>query len=265
MITVDNFNSVAEGANALSSGGRYYGGGTLVMRDANYAEENLERIVRVSDPTLNEIRTQGNRQILGAGVTMAQIIRTRETEHLSDVAKAVGGPAIRSAATLGGNLFAPNPYGDFAVAMLALSGIVSVTGAGEQGIEQFLASRDSFAGIVQNVSLAVPDRGTFRFRKVSRIKPKGVSVMSIAAWLPQSAGRISNARIAFGVMGPHPIRAKAAEQALEGAQLDEATVDRAVATLNNDLRPMDDAIASGWYRSEVAPIHLKRMLLERSG
>ena len=39
---------------------------------------------------------------------------------LKPVAKSIGGPAIRNMATVGGNLFARYPYGDFAVALLAL-------------------------------------------------------------------------------------------------------------------------------------------------
>ena len=263
MIDVQTFNTLGEATQAVSSGGRYYGGGTLVMRAINYcAEDGLDRVVRVSDPSLKEIRMEGNRLLLGAGVTMSELIRNRDTEFLSNVARAVGGPAIRSAATIGGNLFAPHPYGDFATALLALDAQVVTADGSQQALDVFLTSRDHFSGIVRSVSLVVPDRGAFRFKKVSRVKPKGVSVMSIAAHLPQSAGRISNAKIAFGAMGPTPVLANGAARVLEGASLDQATADRAGAELKNDLRPHDDPIATAWYRSEVAPIHLKRLLLE---
>ena len=70
--------------------------------------------------------------------------------------------------------------------LLALDATVSVTGgysASETPLEEFLASRDrGTRGLVASVSfprLANPD--AFRFRKVSRVKPKGVAVLSIAA------------------------------------------------------------------------------------
>jgi hypothetical protein len=47
---------------------------------------------------------------------------------LAPVARSIGGPAVRAAATVGGNLFAPSPYGDFSVALLALGAIVSREG-----------------------------------------------------------------------------------------------------------------------------------------
>jgi len=38
---------------------------------------------------------------------------------------------------------------------------------------------------------------------------------------------------------------------------------QAVAAATTGLTPPDDAIASGWYRKAVAPVHLRRVLLER--
>ncbi|MEM9277835.1 MAG: FAD binding domain-containing protein, partial [Pseudomonadota bacterium] len=248
MISVEKYNSLSEAADSVASGGRYYGGGTLVMRAVNYAEEGYDRLVVAHDPVLKEIRVDGNRLVIGAGVTMAEIVGSKDAGFLAVAARSIGGPAIRNAATVGGNLFAEHPYGDFTTALLALDATVTMSGGIQQDLEQFLSSRENITGIVQSVSCTLPDRGTFRFRKISRVKPKGISVMSIAAWLPQPGGRISNARIAFGAMGPASLRAKGAEQALEGSGLDETSADRAGAALSNDLQPFDDPIASAWYR-----------------
>ena len=75
---------------------------------------------------------------------MAQIIANRELAFLHPVARAVGGPAIRNMATVGGNLFAPSPYGDFTAALLALDATVAMQGGysgRETPLEEFLASR----------------------------------------------------------------------------------------------------------------------------
>ena len=48
-------------------------------------------------------------------------------------------------ATVGGNLFAPAPYGDFTVALLALDATVAVQGGysgRETPLEEFLAARE---------------------------------------------------------------------------------------------------------------------------
>jgi CO/xanthine dehydrogenase FAD-binding subunit len=261
MLSVNIYDTLAEAAGAMNTDTRYLGGGTLVMRAVNYGDQSFNRIVRARDPSMRLIHTEGNRIVVGAGTTMADIIRSPDLAFLSIAARSVGGPAIRNMATVGGNLFAPSPYGDLATALLALDATVRMADGREQPIEQFLAQRDAERGLVAAVAIARPGASDFKFAKVSRIKPKGLSVLSIAAWLPRQGGRISNVRIAFGAMGPTPLRAKAAEQALEGASLDEQGIAGALAAATNGLEPADDAIASAWYRREVAPVHLKRLLL----
>lgn len=85
--------------------------------------------------------------------------------------------------------------------------------------------------------------------------------MSIAALLPLSGGRVQGARISFNGMGATPLRAKAAERALEGETLDAAGVAAACAACLDGLDPQDDALATAWWRRETAPVHLRRLLL----
>ena len=112
-----------------------------------------------------------------------------------------------------------------------------------------------------SVSLPRPASAeAFRYSKVARVKPKGASVLTIAAHIPLSGGRVAGARIAFGSMGATPLRAKSAERALEGRALDAATIAAAAAAALEGLAPVDDALASAWYRREVAGVHLRRLL-----
>jgi CO/xanthine dehydrogenase FAD-binding subunit len=85
--------------------------------------------------------------------------------------------------------------------------------------------------------------------------------MSISALLPLSNGRVSGARIAYGAMGPAPMRAKSAERALEGRTLDAAGIAPALAVAHDGAAPADNAIGSAWWRREILPIHLRRLLL----
>ncbi len=139
---------------------------------------------------------------------MAAILARPELSFLHPAARAVGGPAVRNMATVGGNLFAPSPYGDLAVALLALDAqVLLASGYGQPRatpLEEFFASRDrGNPGLVAAVSFNRPGNpGDLRFRKVSRVKPKGLSVLTIAALLPMAGGRVSQARVAYGAMGP---------------------------------------------------------------
>ena len=265
-VTVKTFATSGEAAAALSSdrGARYLGGGTLVMRALNEGDIAISTIVRASDHALMRIDAAGSRVTIGAGVTFAKIIAERDLAFLHAPARSIGGPAVRNMGTVGGNLFASSPYGDFTVALLALDATVAVQsglGAREVGIEEFLQSRERQAGLVLSISCQKPaSAGAFRYRKIARIKPKGGSVITLAAHLPTSSGRIVGARIALGSMAPMQLRAKSAERALEGRPLDAATISAAAAAATEGTSPTDNALASAWYRREIVGVHLRRLL-----
>ncbi|MBB5752740.1 FAD binding domain-containing protein [Prosthecomicrobium pneumaticum] len=260
-LTVRTFPDTGAAAAALAAAGsRYLGGGTLVVRQANEGDLSFSTFVRSTDPALKAIAVEDGRVRLGAGVTMAAIAAHPALAFLAPAAKAVGGPAIRNMATVGGNLFAPSPYGDLATALLALDATVTVGGAAVP-IDLFLAGRERHAAeIVEAVAFAVPAAGAFRFRKASRVKPKGAAVVTVAALVATEGGTVTAARIALGAMADRPVRAEAAEAALIGRPLTAEGIAEALAAAGDGLDPPTDAIASGWYRRAVLPVHLGRLL-----
>jgi CO/xanthine dehydrogenase FAD-binding subunit len=261
-LALQSFATVKEAEAALSAAGtRYLGGGTLVVRAANEGDLSFSIMVRATDPDLAKIEIAYGTARLGASVTMAEIARHKELGAIAPAARAVGGPAVRNMATVGGNLFASAPYGDFAVALLALDATVHAGGE-DMPVEAFLAAREKNRAIVSSVRFNLPGEGGFRFLKASRVKPKGTSVVSIAASVEQDAkGGVTAARIALGCMADRPMRAKAAEKALIGKPLTREGIAGAVATVGEGTRPITDAIASAWYRAEVLPVHFARLLL----
>lgn len=262
---IETYPTLAEAARAMG-GAAYMGGGTVVMREVN-AGVAPDRIVRAKDPALSVIRVSADAVSLGAGVTMAQVLAERALDFLHPVARVIGGPQVRNMGTVGGNLFAPHPYGDFAVALLALGARATLVGQGARAVEDLMRDRagsGARAPLVASVEFARPRPGTFGFLKVSRVKPKGVSVMSLAVLAPRDGGRMRGVRVAFGAMGPAPMRGSGAERALEGQAPDAATIARAAAQAAEGLEPPTDALATSWYRREVAGVHLRR-LLERLG
>lgn len=262
-LTVETYPTMAEAARALgaSRSARFLGGGTLLMRAVNEADGAFDRIVRTTDPALAEIRAGAGSVSLGAHVTMAAILAHRDTAFLAPVARIIGGPQIRSAATVAGNLFAERPYGDFAGALLALGASVVTADGRRDSIEELMRPGGGQRPLVASIEVPVP-QDALLFRKVSRVKPKGVSVLSIAAVLPRRGGRIEGARIVFTGMGPRPMRAPGAERALNGQTLDPGVIERAAAAAAEGLSPVDDALATAWYRREVASVHLARLLKE---
>ncbi|GIX13628.1 MAG: oxidoreductase [Paracoccaceae bacterium] len=257
-VTVETHASLAEAARAVEAGATLIAGGTIVMRRVNAGDQRLTRIVRVADPAFARISGGGGTISIGAGATMAAIAAHRDLDFLAPVARQLGGPALRNMATIGGNLFARAPYGDMAVALLALGARVTGT-SGARPVEDLLRARDR-AGLVFAIEVPRPRPGEFAWAKITRVHPYGSPVLTIAVHAPREGGRLRGVRVAFGGMGPGPVRATGAERALEGQPLDAATIARAAQAAAEGLEPVDDAVASAWYRREVAGVHLRRVL-----
>lgn len=263
-LTLQTFPTVdgARAALAANESTRYLGGGTLVVRQANEGDISFSGYVRAADPALAEITVADDRARLGASVTMGRIIADERLARLAQAARAVGGPAIRNMATVGGNLYASAPYGDLGVALLALDAAVTIDGA-SLPLETFLAARDTVyaRALVSAVEFDLAEAEDLRFLKVSRVKPKGASVVTIAACIEEKDGTITRARIAYGCMADRPVRAPEVEAALAGKPRTADGIREALAVATDGMDPVTDAIASGWYRAQVLPVHLGRLLL----
>ncbi|HJS30150.1 MAG TPA: FAD binding domain-containing protein, partial [Anaerolineales bacterium] len=120
-------------------------GGTLAMPLINDGVSFPDAVLSLRHTGLDYIRSEEGYVALGAAVRMSQVIAWDGIPMLSQAARQIGGWAIRNMATAGGNLFAPPPAGDFAVALLALDArlrIVSPSG------ERKLPLRDFYTGFM---------------------------------------------------------------------------------------------------------------------
>lgn len=263
-LTLQTFPTTDAAGAALAADGasRYLGGGTLVVRDANEGDISFSSYIRATDPALSSIAVEGGRATIGASVTMGRLIADVRLHCLSKAAHSVGGPAIRNMATAGGNLYAPAPYGDLGVALLALDATVEISGASVP-LAQFFIDRDTrhARSVIKSISFVLPGDGALRFAKTARVKPKGVSVVTIAAVIEENNGAITNARVAYGCMADRPMRARSVEAALIGKPRTAEGIADALAIATEGTDPVTDAIASAWYRSQVLPVHLGRLLL----
>jgi CO/xanthine dehydrogenase FAD-binding subunit len=249
---------------------RVIGGGTVLVRMTNTGDATIHTLVRLDDAASRSIQVDGAQVVLGSSVTMSQVIRHPDLGWLSPAARAVGGPAIRNMATVGGNLFGSAPYGDFATALLALD--ARLTLYGPQGrmdlpIAEFFARRtpELCKALVHSISFTAVAPGQLLYRKVSRTRPKGIAILTIAAALVERHGVIAKARVAYGAMSNTPMRAVAVESAIVGKPRTLDGVSEALAAALQGTEPADDPISSAWYKSAVLPVHLRRLLVGEGG
>lgn len=241
-------------------------GGTLAMPLINEGVSVPEKVVGLKKAGLNYLKESNGQYVIGASTTMTQMTAQDDIPILQEAANAVGGWAIRNAATVGGNLFAPPPGGDFAVALLALDAKLTLTS--EKG-ERIISLSDFYTGFMTNVLLpdeiiteiSIPiQEGTSAYTKFGRRQANTPSIVTVAAYLVFDGETVSEARIGLNAVGPHPFRATKAEKLLIGKSLDDQAIGDAAEMAAEESEPFTDAIASEWYRRKMVPVIVKRTL-----
>jgi len=162
---------------------------------------------------------------------------------------------IRNRATLAGNLVTASPIGDSAPVLLSLEAAVVLTsGRGERTVplaEFFTGYRKTVLAADEVMREVIVPRGTWsrvEFYKVSKRREMDISIVSAAFAIETDAsGVVTKARLAFGGVSALPLRARAAEAALEGKTL-EAAREGVAGALRGIYTPIDDARGSAEYR-----------------
>ncbi|MFF5075867.1 FAD binding domain-containing protein [Actinoplanes sp. NPDC000266] len=253
----------------VAAGATIIGGGTSLMPRLNdYASPPTE-LVSLRRAGLAGVHFDGGTVTIGAMTTLSQIEHDPRLAILNPVVRSIASVPVRTLATVGGNLFARQPHGDLAVALVALNARVALAGQNQaastvEDLAAGVAPAGKAAGgadtLVTAVTFDLPEGGAFKYLKAARRRYNSASLVTVAATIDEQAGSV---RIALGGVGDRVVRAHAAEAALNGRPLTEETVHAAAEAELAHLTPADDAYASAWYRKRVFPVHLRRALLGR--
>ena len=239
-------------------------GGTLLMPMVNNDVTDLRSLVSTRRLPLQRIVLDGDRVQIGATTSLAAVGDDQQLGFLRPVIESIASPLISNLDTVGGNFFAPQPYGDLAVALLALEAeakVVGPDGERQAAVAEILENGVGPAEIVTEIAFTLPESGTWFYTKAMRRKLNSASIVTVAAVIETVDGVVESARVALGGAGPRPIRARAVEAALIGAPLTAEIVQAAAERVSADAAPFTDAYASAWYRARVMPVHIRRAIL----
>jgi CO/xanthine dehydrogenase FAD-binding subunit len=253
-ITVETPESVADVVGALADGAIVLAGGTEVMPRINTEPHDVTALVSLRHAGLAGIEVAGGEATIGAATTLARVGADERLAFLRQTIESIASPTIRNLATVGGNLFVEQPYGDLAVALLALDAQVDVAGPGgseSRGVADVIGLPAGH--VVTAVRFALP--AEFRYTKAMRRKLNSASIVTVAAVLGPEP------RLALGGAGRKPIRSASAEAVLAAGPLDRERAEAAGRAALEDAEPFTDAYASAWYRARVLPVHVRRALI----
>jgi CO/xanthine dehydrogenase FAD-binding subunit len=208
---------------------------------------------------------------VGAAVSARTLERDATTQKtytsLAESGALVGSVQIRNLATLGGNLCNAAPSADMAPPLLALDAEAVI--AGPRG-ERRVPITDFFSGVRRTVlspdeilleiviPAPAPRSGGHYLRHTPR-RELDIAVVGVASQLTLSNGVCSKARIALAAVAPVPLRAREAEQLLEGKPVTPEGIERAAEMAVGAARPISDQRGSADYR-----LHLVRVLTRRT-
>ena len=211
---------------------------------------------------LRQISTSASMVEIGAMLSLQALTESSFVHPcLRDALLQMGGPALRTVATIGGNICNASPAGDtlpFLYAFDAVVSLVSLKGERQVGIAEFITGPGKTSlgpdELLRSITIPAWNPAHFLWRKVGTRRANALTKVSIAAFADTDGGTIRRARIALGAVGPTIIRLPALESMLENADarhLDalNGSVDR---ILRAFVRPIDDQRSTAEYRQTVA-------------
>lgn len=256
--------SLEEALSLLADGSaRVLAGGTDLMVNFRSGRVRPTTLVSLRDvPGLDVLREDGEGIALGARVTLADVLTSEliaeRAPVLASTAKRMANVNVRNRATVVGNLCNASPAADLAGPLMALDAEVSI--ASVSG-ERRIPVGDLFTGPGQTclkagelvVSLHIPaERGSCRYERLANRRTADLALASASLRVERdTAGVVTEARVAIGAVTATPRRCEAAEQALLGNALDDASIAAAADAVKAAAAPIDDVRASAWYRSEM--------------
>jgi carbon-monoxide dehydrogenase medium subunit len=208
------------------------------------------------------ITADGDELVIGATTRHADLAASElaqsEAPLLAYAAAQVGDPQVRHRGTIGGSLSHADPAADLPMALVALGGSVVLQGPGGT---RTVSADDFFEGFFETalqpdellVAVRVPRRPgvPWGYQKFVR-RSNDWAIVGVAT----VAGRIALAN-----MGPKPLRAAAAEEALAGGASAEQAAERAA----DDTSPGEDMHADREYRRHLARVLTRRALEHQVG
>lgn len=186
---------------------------------------------------------------------------------LADAAPQISDPVVRNLGTVAGSLAHADPQGDWGSALLAADASVQ---AQRPGGMRKIPLDDLFQGpfttalepteVVTSVQVPEP-KGPCggAYLKLER-KVGDFATVAVGVHVSFSNGNVERAGIALTGVGARNVRAKAAEDALAGRELDDEAIAEAGRLAAEAAEPHDDIRGSAEYKRNVVRVFTERAL-----
>ena len=186
---------------------------------------------------------------------------------LGSTAPQISDPLVRNRGTVAGSLAHADPQGDWASALMAADArVVARSTGGEREISVADLLTGPFTTTLEPNELItevrVPDPGARAAGSYLKLERKvgDFATVGVAVHVSFDDGTVGRAGIALTAVGPRNVRARAAEEALAGKQLDDAAIEEAARLAAEEAQPRDDSRGSADYKRNVVRVFVARGL-----
>jgi CO/xanthine dehydrogenase FAD-binding subunit len=218
------------------------------------------------------IRTENHGLAIGAmtrqrTIEKSALVRER-APLLAEATPWIGHLPIRTRGTIGGSLVHADPAAEYPVVMVALDAELTLArGTGTRRVpaadffDTYLSTTIAPDEILTEILVPslTPGAGV-AFVEISRRHGDFAIVAAAAVVDLDSSGRVAEARIALGGVGPKPVRGRAAERMLTGQRPTAALLLEASRSVMAETDPPEDIHASAEYRREMSAVFTRRAL-----
>ena len=242
----------------------------LPMMKLRFAQPaHLIDLNRIAD--LRGIREERGELVIGAMTTEAELIASSVVRNkvplLAEGAGSIADPQVRYRGTIGGDISHGDPGNDHPALMLALDASFVLTGPRGQ---RTLKSDGYFLGlyetqlaadeILTHIRIPIPAAGSgWSYQKLKR-KTGDFATAAAAVLLQMKGGSVARVAIALTNAGPTALRARAAEAALTGKPLDEASLGEAARLAMSICNPTPDQRGDVAYKTAMCGEMTRRAL-----
>lgn len=224
---------------------------------------------------LLEMQTTESHLEIGGAVTLTHAIPPIIEQYpgLDELFRRFASPPIRNAGTLGGNIANGSPIGDSMPALMVLgASLVLRKGDSERELaldefyHDYQVSDLQSGEFVSRVRIPLAENGVqVSSQKWSKRFDQDISAVCTAYRLQLDGDKVASFRMACGGVAATIRRATHCEDAISGADWNEATIDAACAALTEDFTPISDMRASADIRLVAVQNLLRRFWLETTG
>jgi CO/xanthine dehydrogenase FAD-binding subunit len=248
------------------------GGTDLMARFNRHRRERNETIVYLGKLGLDYIRVSGKHVIVGACATLADMAAAEEIRNrlplLGQACGEMACPAVRNAATLGGNVANGARDADGIPALMALGAkvvVASTTGENKIPIEQFVIrpKKETLknGGLITEFEIPALDAADkWGWVKLKQRQGEGRSIVSVAVRIKMESKVCQDVRLVLGAMAPHSFVSPAAASTLSGKPLSLELIEETANRVISETNPVSDARGSAWYRKKAAAVLVRRIL-----